>query len=159
MLRRSFNSDADVDDVVQESFLRVLRAEKKHRILSGKNFLFAVARNALRDLIRRRSAIETIPVTETFALPVLEERPGVVDTVIRRQEMELLSEAVGTLPARCREVFLLRKIQGLSQKEIARKLSITENTVESLVAKGARRCADYLRARGVGSPDSHVHRV
>jgi DNA-directed RNA polymerase specialized sigma24 family protein len=58
--------------------------------------------------------------------------------------------AVRSLPERCRQVFLLRKIQNLSQREIASRLSISENTVESLVAKGARRCADYLRARGVG---------
>lgn len=47
----------------------------------------------------------------------------------------------------CRDVFLLRKIQGLPQREIAMRLNISENTVETLVARGARRCADYMRAR------------
>ena len=44
-------------------------------------------------------------------------------------------------------MFLLRKIQGLSQREIATRLGISENTVESLVGKGTRRCADYVRER------------
>ena len=157
VLRRSYCSGSDVDDVVQESFLRVLRAHAKKPIRCGKSFLFAVARNALRDLIRRRGVIETIPVTETSVLPVLEAGPGVVDQVIRRQELDLLSEAVRSLPDRCREVFLLRKINGVSQKEIARRLSISENTVETLVAKGARRCADYVRAHGDVRAATDVH--
>lgn len=148
VLNRSFPG-ADVDDLVQESYLRLWRARAKGPIRSGRKFLFAIARNAVRDLIRRRSVARAIPVTENAPMAVLEERPGVVDEVIRRQELELLADAVRALPQRCREVFLLRKVQGMSQKEISARLSISENTVETLVGKGARRCADYLHSRGV----------
>jgi RNA polymerase sigma-70 factor (ECF subfamily) len=153
VLRRSIPG-ADVDDLVQETFLRIWRARLKGPIRSGKHFLFAVARNALRDVVRRRATADAIPVTENTALNVLEHSPGVVEVVMRWQELDLLREAVCALPGRCREVFLLRKIQGLSQREIATRLSISENTVETLVAKGARRCAEYLRARGV-NPNSN----
>lgn len=148
-LRRTLQA-ADVDDLVQESYVRVLRERERGEVRSAKSFLFTVARNALRDLLRRRGVASAEAITENEALPVLEEGPGVVDLVSRRQELALLSEAIRDLPERCREVFLLRKIQGLSQREIAVRLGITENTVETLVAKGARRCADYLRSRGVG---------
>jgi len=155
VLYRSVRSMPDVDDLVQESFLRIIRARDKGPIRSGKKFLFAVARNAMRDLIRRRAVADLTPITENVAQDVLVERPGVVDLVMRQQELELLAEAVRALPARCREVFLLRKIQGLSQKEIAARLSITENTVETLVAKGARRCADFMQARADHSSLRH----
>jgi RNA polymerase sigma factor (sigma-70 family) len=155
VLYRSLRSVPDVDDLVQEAFLRVLRAREKGPIRSSKGFLFAVARNATRDLIRRRAVAEAIPVTETAAMNVMEDEPGVVDAVILRQELELLADAVRALPDRCRQVFLLRKIQGFSQREIAARLSISENTVETLVAKGARRCAEYLHERGVGSAPKH----
>lgn len=146
---------ADVDDLVQETFLRIFRARDKGPIRSGKKFLFAVARNAMRDLFRRRAVADMTPVTENIAQDVLLDKPGVVDLVIRRQELDLLAEAVRALPERCREVFLLRKIQGLSQKEIAARLSISENTVESLVGKGVRRCADFLHARGASPASRH----
>lgn len=59
----------------------------------------------------------------------------------------MLAEAMRSLPVRCREVLILRKIHGLAQKEIAQRLGISENTVESLVSRGLRRCASYLRPR------------
>jgi RNA polymerase sigma-70 factor (ECF subfamily) len=149
-LGHSLASHADVDDLVQEVFLRVLRAHQAAPIRSPKPFLFASARNAVRDLLRRRAVARTVGVMEIDAVPVLQEDPGPPDIVSRRQELALLADAIRALPDRCREVFLLRKIENIPQKEIAVRLGITENTVETLVAKGARRCAEYLRRRGVG---------
>lgn len=155
-LRHSLPSVADVDDLTQECYARLLRERDRGTVRSHRAFLFAVARNAVRDLLRRRAVADAIPITETDPLPVLDDGPDVVDFVVRREELAILTEAIRALPERCRHVFLLRKIQGLSQKEIAVRLGITENTVETLVAKGARRCADYLRAHGVGPKERHA---
>ena len=149
-LRQSLPSLADVDDLVQDCFARMMRARNTGTIRAPKPFLFAIARNAVRDFIHRKSRAELIPITENVEVAVLEEESDVVELVCRRQELALLTEAIQSLPERCREVLLLRKIKGLSQKEIAELLGIAEHTVEALAAKGTRRCADYLRARGVG---------
>jgi RNA polymerase sigma-70 factor (ECF subfamily) len=149
-LRHSLRSLADVDDLMQECYARLLRERDRGEVRSNRAFLFAVARNAVRDLLRRRAVADAIPITETAVFPVMEEGANVVDFVSRREELAILTEAIRALPERCRHVFLLRKIQGLPQREIAGRLGITENTVETLIAKGARRCADYLRAHGVG---------
>jgi RNA polymerase sigma-70 factor (ECF subfamily) len=146
-LMRSLGSAADVDDVLQESYFRVWKARSSVEIRSAKNFLFTVARNAIRDMLRRRKVADEVPFTETAPLAVLEDGQGVTDQVSRRQELDVLAEAIASLPVRCREVFLLRKIQGLPQREIARLLDISENTVETQVARGARACADYVQAR------------
>lgn len=148
-LRQSLPSLADVDDLVQDCFARIVRAKNNGTVRSPKPLLFAIARNAVRDFLQRKSRAELISITETVALPVLASDSDVVESVCRRQELALLTEAINALPDRCREVLLLRKIKGLSQKEIAELLGIAEHTVEVLAAKGARRCADYLRARGV----------
>jgi RNA polymerase sigma-70 factor (ECF subfamily) len=141
---------------MQECYARLLRERDRGAVRSNRAFLFAVARNAVRDLLRPRAVSNAIPITENTTLPVLEESTNVVDFVSRREELAILAEAIRALPERCRQVFLLRKIQGLSQKEIAARLGITENTIETLVAKGARRCADYLRAHGIPPDSPHV---
>jgi len=146
-LGRSLAARDDVDDVVQDTYVKLWRTGMSGLVRSPKAFLFTVARNVALDLRRRRAVSAAQPITETAPLHVLEDSPGVVDLVSRRQELALLAEAIHALPERCRQVFLLRKIQGLSQREIAARLGITENTVETLVAKGARRCADYVRER------------
>lgn len=149
-LRQSLPSLADVDDLVQDCFARIVRAKTTGTVRAPKPLLFAIARNAVRDFLQRKGRAQLIPITETADLPVLEREGDVVESVCRRQELALLSEAIHALPERCREVLLLRKIKGLSQREIAELLGIAEHTVEALAAKGTRRCADYLRLRGVG---------
>jgi RNA polymerase sigma-70 factor (ECF subfamily) len=153
-LRYSLSSAADVDDLAQECFMRVLRMRAAHPVTSPKALLFTIARNAVRDLIRRRRVSDQVLITEADGLCVLDEGHDVVEDVSRRQELAFLADAIATLPERCRQVLLLRKIQGLSQREIAARLGITENTVESLVAKGTRRCGEFLRSRGVEGPPS-----
>ena len=93
-----------------------------------------------------------IVFVETDDLRVLDdEGKGVVDSVCHQQELTLLTEAIRELPERCRQVFLLRKIQELPQKVIAQRLGISESTVETLVAKGSARCANYFHRRGLSS--------
>lgn len=148
-LRQSLPTLADVDDIVQDCFARIMRARRTGTVRSPKPLLFAIARNAVRDFIHRKTRAELIPITETFDCAVLEGESDVVESVCRKQELALLTEAIHALPDRCREVLLLRKIKGLSQKEIAELLGIAEHTVEALAAKGTRRCAEFFRARGV----------
>jgi RNA polymerase sigma factor (sigma-70 family) len=155
-LRHSLGPVTEVDDLTQECYARLLRERERGKVRSIRGFLFTVARNAVRDLLRRRSVVVATDVSENTPLPVLEEGPTLVESISRREELALLEEAICALPERCRSVFLLRKIQGLSQKEIATRLGVSENNVETLVVKGARRCAEYLRVHGVPPKPSHV---
>jgi RNA polymerase sigma factor (sigma-70 family) len=151
-LRVAASSSADIDDLVQESYLRLLRARDRSPVRSVKALLFAIARNAARDSLRQKLGNREIAGTEIDSIPVLDDAADVIDLVNRRQEQTLLAEAIRALPERCRHVLLLRKIHGLSQKEISAKLGISENTVESLVSRGLRRCAEQVRKH---LPDRH----
>lgn len=137
------------DDLVQESYLRLIRARETGEVRQPKAFLFTTARNLALDLFRRRKVVTFEPVADMASLSVMEDRPGVADAVSRQQELELLAEAVRDLPDRCRQVMTLRLLYGLSHKEIAAELAISEFTVKAQLAKGMRRCAGHFERRGV----------
>lgn len=139
----------DIDDLVQESYARLIRAREAGRVSYAKAFLFTTARNAALDLFRRRQIVRIDGVTDLAALPVIEDRPDAAEAVSRQQELALLAEAVKTLPVRCRQVVTLRLLYAMSHKEIAAELGISDQTVKAQLAKGMRRCADYLAARGL----------
>jgi RNA polymerase sigma factor (sigma-70 family) len=144
---------SDIDDLVQESYRRLLRLREQGRVRSPRGLLFTLARNAAHDLFRRRGTAKTDPITESQYLNVLDEAPGTAEVVSRRQEIELLADAIEALPERCRAVFILRQFENMSQREIAARLGIAEHTVESQLTKALRRCENFFAARGAG-PES-----
>jgi RNA polymerase sigma factor (sigma-70 family) len=148
-LRARYPMLHDIDDLVQESYGRVLRARAAAPIDSVKAFLFATARNLAFDHFRRHQIVGIDSLAEIEELSVLEDVPGVSETVGKQQELELLTQAIQSLPARCRQVLTLRKIYGLSQKQIAAELGISEHTVEAQVGNGVRRCAEFLARYGL----------
>ena len=148
-LRGSFPSVRDVEDVVQESYLRVWQRQLLQPLTSARSFLYRVARNLAVDKLRR-SAISPIEhVAELTELRVADGRPDAGESVSAIEEVRLLLEAIEALPPRCREVLILQKLHGLSLKEIALQLGISEGTVQVQGAKGVRRCAEYLRQCGM----------
>ncbi len=148
-LRARFPSLTDTDDLVQESYARLLRARQKGGLANPKSYLFTTALHAALDLFRRNQVVAFEHVGEFDRLAVLEERPNASETASRNEEIEILREAMQALPTRCRQVFTLRKLYGLSHREIATQLGISEKTVEEQVNRAMRRCAAFLRSRGV----------
>lgn len=146
---RGLAGPSDIDDLVQEAYTRVLNAYERGPITHARGLLFATARNAARDLLRRRAAAGTIPIAETAAARVFDSAPGVAEVVSRRQESELLAAAIAELPSRCREILVLRKFENLSHREIARKLGIAEHTVEAQLTKALHRCEDFFARHGL----------
>ena len=148
-LRGSFPSVHDVEDVVQESYLRVWRARAAEPIKSARAFLFTIARRLALDVVRHRrnSPIDVVP--DLAALRVVEDKADLVAVVSAQEEDALLVEALATLPPRCREIIVLRKFQNLPQKEVASRLGISEFTVQEQVYRGLRRLEKILVRRGV----------
>lgn len=154
-LHRRFPGARDVDDLVQESYLRVWRAREIGPIASAKAYLFTTARHLALALFRRPKIFSHIPVTDPAASGIIQEGADVIEQVSTTQEVALLLDAIDVLPNRCREIFILRKLQGLSQKEIAAQLGLSEQTVQVQVGRGARKCAEFLRRQGVTGRFGH----
>jgi RNA polymerase sigma-70 factor (ECF subfamily) len=148
-LRSSFPAIFDVEDVVQESYLRIWTSRAAQPIHSAKAFLFKVARHVALNLVQRQRTSPVIVVGDLAALPVLEDRPGIAETVGKDEKLRLLVQALASLPPRCREITILRKLKGVPQREVAARLGIAEKTVEEQVARGVKRCENFLRRRGI----------
>lgn len=139
----------DIDDLVQETYMRLLRTRAVREVHSPRAFLFTTARNAALDLFRRRATAKTSSVAEIDCSRVCDEAPVAPEVVSRRQEFELLSAAIAALPERCRAVLQLRRFEQLSHREIAARLGIAEHTVEVQLANALRRCERFFARNGL----------
>lgn len=148
-LQARFPSLGDYDDIVQESYARLLKARAAGQVRHARALLFTTARNAALDLFRRRRVLPMDTGVGPWELFLLEEQPGTADQVDQRYELEVLADAVRALPERCRQVMMLRYLDDLSYKEIAAQLGISPETVKVHMAKGMRRCAAYFAERGL----------
>jgi RNA polymerase sigma-70 factor (ECF subfamily) len=143
-----FPSLPDVDDLVQETLARMLRAREAGPIRSARALLFTTARNLALDAVRRQRVVAFEPITDSTASSVLMGDDDVVANVSKQQELELLTRAIQCLPDRCRRIFTLRTAYGLTQKQIAAQLGVSESTVEKQMALGIRLCAAFFADGG-----------
>ncbi len=156
-LHQRFESRVDIDDIVQEAFVRTLHARTARTartLASPKAFLFTTARNLALDRLRRHEVSRTDFLGGIDTLHVLDEREDIPETLARNQELALLTEAIQSLPARCRQILTLRKLYGLSHREIAQKLGLSESTVSNQITIGIEKCTDFFAEHGDGSGPS-----
>ena len=147
-VRRHFPS-VEADDVVQESYLKLLRHGAARRIGSLRSYLFSIARNtALTAIGRRKFLYREVPVNELPDWQVLDGGPDAAAATQARQRLALVADAIDALPARCREIMRLALVEGLGAIAIAERLQLSENTVRVQLARGVRKCAARLRRLG-----------
>lgn len=147
-IRHAFPTLPDVDDVVQESYLRVWQQRAVEPIRSARAFLFSVAQHIAIDSLRRRRRSPVDSVASLAALNIADEAPAAPERLGEDEKIALLIAAIDALPERCREVVILRKLKLLSQRETAAQLGISEKGVENQLARGLDRCRTWLRRHG-----------
>ncbi len=147
-LRARFSAVGDVDDVVQETFSRLLKARASGPVANPRAFLFVVARNLALNQLRRMGRERPREAEEVDPTSVIDEVNSPPEELAVREELHHLVAAIQALPEACRRVVTLRKIYGLSQKEVAERLGISVNTVEVQGGIGLRKCIEYFRRNG-----------
>jgi RNA polymerase sigma-70 factor (ECF subfamily) len=147
-LRRAWRNRDEIADIRQDTYVRVYERALLEKPFNPKHFLFQVARNLMIDRARRNNVLTFDSCADFDSVEA-----GQIDAegqLAAQQEVLLLRSAITGLPTRCREVVTLRKVEGLSQREVARKMGITEDTVERQVANGVRFLRDRLLEKSAG---------
>jgi RNA polymerase sigma factor (sigma-70 family) len=143
----------EIEDIVQETYVRVCQSGERDDIQHPRSFMLRTARNLALDH-RKRSETRLADSMEELQEDLQElatSADETYDRVAASQEFGHFCEAVRQLPQQCRKAFVLRKVYGYSQKEIAQTLGISENTVEKHIATGIKRCTGYMMALTAGN--------
>jgi RNA polymerase sigma factor (sigma-70 family) len=132
-------------DIRQETYARVYEAALKSRPQAPKAFLFATARHLMADRVRRERIVSIKASGEGDYLNVLVDEISPEQRVSATEELAKLARALQRLPPRCREVFWLRRIRDIPQKELAARFGVTEKAIEKLLTTGTRLLTQYMR--------------
>ncbi|XPF94504.1 RNA polymerase sigma factor [Colwellia sp. RE-S-Sl-9] len=136
----------DVDDILQETFIRVLNSNAKQQIKSPKDYLFVVSRNlVLKKLIQQSKEIHT-ELDEALLEDDVDNK--VEKELYQKRKFERFSKVLSSLPEKNRRAILLRKLYCLSHKEIAKKMDVSVSSVEKYIATGLKQCKQSLYAQG-----------
>ena len=151
-LTRVWPNSADVLDLRQDIYVRVYESARSTLPTSPKAFLFATARNLMTDRIRHSRVVFIDSTQDYESLNVLVDEISPERRLSARQELRNLARAFDSLSEKCRNVVWLRRVEGLSQRETARRLELNEGAVESQLARGLRvlALAVFGSADGVG---------
>ena len=143
-LRSNWRQSDEIDDLRQEVYARVYAAACRQLPDYPKALLFTTARHLLIDLVRRSKIVSIETVMDIEALNVSRDEASIPQAITAREEIRMLEAELNRMPGRTRDIFLLRKVEGLSQRDTAKRLKISEATVERHLRTGVLRLAAAL---------------
>jgi RNA polymerase sigma factor (sigma-70 family) len=151
-LSRRRHDGLEIDDIIQETYTRLISAESVAHILDARSYAFQTAGSVVIDHLRRMKVVSISSVPDLDYLEVVSDDPSPERQVIDRDELHRLAQAIASLPAKVREVFTLRRIYGLSQREVAVKMGLSESTVEKHMSRGFLIMLERMGHGGNGTP-------
>jgi RNA polymerase sigma-70 factor (ECF subfamily) len=160
-LQRRVLATADVEDVVQECYCRLAQLSDVTHVVSPRAYLFAMAGNIVRRQRKRARVVRIETLADAIGLegesdPLTPERFAQA-----REELGRIQMALATLSTRARRIFIMRKVEGLSQKAIAQALGISESVVENEASRGLRSVLRQLTEPAAvpehASPEGAAH--
>jgi RNA polymerase sigma-70 factor (ECF subfamily) len=143
-LQHNWRNKSDIADLRQDIYVQVYEAALKGLPESPKAFVFTIARHLLIRRMRREQIVPFEAVSDFDALGAAIETPGPENGVIARDELRRLQGAVDRLPPRAREAFVMQQVEGLSRRENASRMGVSEKTVKTHLRDAGRALANIL---------------
>ena len=141
----------DVDDIVQETYARLISVEDVSVITNVRNYMFQAAYSVLVSHIRRSKVVSFQTINDIEHLGAMADECSPEAQVIDRDELRRLGEAIAGLPGKIRDVFVLRRVSGLSQRDVAQRLGLSESTVEKHMSRGINLLMALISHSGIES--------
>jgi RNA polymerase sigma factor (sigma-70 family) len=148
-LKRWTRQAQDIDDVIQEAYSRLAALDSIAHIGSGRAYLFQTTRNIVLEQLRRSKIVRIDNVTDFADLSIVDETPPLDRIVGGARELQRVERLIDRLPFKCRRVFIMRRIHGVSQRDIARDLGISESAVEKQATRGLKLILKAMEGDGV----------
>jgi len=158
-LRRMAVPEGEISDIVQDAYLRIAQLDSVAHIRSGRAYFFTAARAAFIQRVRRERIVRIDSLTETGALDFADDSPGPERQAGARLELARVKSLIEALPDRCREIFVLRRIQGVPQREIAERLGLSEHVVEQQAMRGLKLILKALAGEGEDAATNRSRKV
>jgi RNA polymerase sigma factor (sigma-70 family) len=130
------------EDLTQEAFVR-LQASSRTHLDSPRGFLFRTAHNLALDHLRRGRRVPIDELDESASASLADEAPSPEAQVAARQELAIMRAIILELPPKCRQVFLLVRIEGLSHRDVAAEMGMSQTMVRKYLA----RAVDHIHTR------------
>lgn len=146
----------EVEDVVQEAFVKVLEAQNHRKIRLSDAYLYRTTRNLALNAIAKNDYKLTDTLGGSLPRSVLLESVSLEDEFESRERFELFCRAVRHLPRKCQRVFILRRVYGMSHREISERMGISAKTIEVHLTKAIVRCTDYMDSEEGQASSHHV---
>lgn len=136
----------DVEDIVQETYVRICQVEKKSPIRDPQAFMLRTARNLALDHLKRAETrlTEGVGDIDDVAFSALDTT---YTQAVSDQDFALLCEAIRELPRQSRRAFVLKKVYGYSLKEIMVEMNLGQPTIETHIVNATKKCVQYMRER------------
>lgn len=147
-LTRHVEISDEADDIIQHAYARLADLDYVGHINSGRAYFFTTARSILLERIRRAQIVPFFSMTDFDASFILDDSPSPEAVVGARLELRHVLDLVDALPAAYRDTLRLRRLEGLSQKEAAVRLGVSEKVIENNVSRGLRMLLKALEDSG-----------
>jgi RNA polymerase sigma-70 factor (ECF subfamily) len=149
----------EIDDIVQETYTRLILLQSVDGVRNPKTYAFQTAYSVMMTHLRRSRVVSFKAMSDIDYLGAAADDPSPEQQTADRDELRHLADAISQLPPRVAEVFRLRRLQGLSQKEIAAQLGISESTVEKHMGKGIHMLAATFGRGGKSLPHASKKKI
>ncbi len=144
----------EIDDVIQETYCRLIQAESLDGVQNPKAYMFQAAWSVLVSHVRRERVVTLQALSDMDQLALKADHPSPEQHAMDRDELLRLAEAIAALPGKIGDVFRLRRVHGLSQREVARQLGLSESTVEKHMRRGFSLLLVRFTHSGYPAPDA-----